>query len=146
MRVQRTIEIEGSPEEVWAFLSEPEKILEWYLPLQRFEYTSDQNSGVGAPFRFEEQVALGTMKLDCVVTEWVENEVFAFRMTSGNMMKDLSERWTVEATPSGSRFTFTLKGELSFGILSRLIRPMAERGSGATVEKMLSRLKSLAEA
>ena len=69
MRVQRSIEIEGSPEEVWAFLIEPERILEWYLPLQKFEYTSDQKSGVGAPFRFEEEVALGTMELDCVVTE-----------------------------------------------------------------------------
>ena len=146
MRVQRSIEIERAPDEVWPFLIEPEKLLEWYLPLQVFEYTSDQKSGVGASFRFKEETALGTMELECVVTEWMENEVFAFRMTSGNIMKDWAERWNVEATPSGSRFTFAEEGQLPFGILGKLIRPMAERGSGATVEKMLARLKLLAEA
>ena len=146
MRVQKSIEIEASPEEVWAFLTEPEKILEWYVPLRKFEYTSEQKSGVGAPFRFEQKAAAGTLELNCAVTEWVENEVFAFRMTSGNIMKDYAERWTVEATPSGSRFTFTEEGELPFGVIGRLIRPLAERSSGATVEKMLAKLKSLAEA
>jgi hypothetical protein len=67
-------------------------------------------------------------------------------MTSGNFLKDYAERWTVEATPSGCRFTFTEEGELPFGIIGALIRPLAERNSRATVEKMLARLKSLAEA
>jgi uncharacterized protein YndB with AHSA1/START domain len=146
MRVQRSIEIEASPEEVWALLIEPERILEWYLPLEKFEYKSEQTSGVGARFRFEQASPLGTMELDCAVTEWVENEAFAFRMTSGNFAKEYAERWTVEATPSGSRFTFLEEGELSLGIIGRLIGPLAERGSRATVEKMLAKLKSLAEA
>jgi uncharacterized protein YndB with AHSA1/START domain len=146
MRVQRSIEIEASPEQVWAYLSEPEKVLEWYIPLIRFEFTTEQKSGVGASILFEEKVQLGTVKLNCVVTEWVESEVLAFRMTSGNLMKAYEERWTVAANPSGSRFTFAEQGELPWGPIGRLIQPLAERSSGATVEKMLAKLKSLVEA
>jgi uncharacterized protein YndB with AHSA1/START domain len=146
MRVQQSVEIGAPPEEVWPFLAEPQKILQWYLPLQEFEYTGEQKGGLGAPFRFKEETPAGTLNLTCAVTEWVENEVFAFRMTSGNLMKDYSERWTLEAIPSGSRFTFTEQGELAFGIVGRLIGPLAAAGSAATVKKILARLKSLAEA
>jgi uncharacterized protein YndB with AHSA1/START domain len=145
VEVRKSIEIEASPEEVWALLSKPERILEWSIPLQRFEYTGEQRGSVGSCLCFEHQAPGGTMKLNCVVTEWVENEALAFRMTSGSMLKSYAEGWTVEETPSGSRFTFTEEGELALGIIGSLIQPLAERVSGATVEKMLARLKSLAE-
>jgi uncharacterized protein YndB with AHSA1/START domain len=145
MEVQRSIEIDASPAEVWAFVADPAKILEWYTILRAFEYTTEQRCCVGAPFRFEEKVPIGTITLDCVVTQWQEPEVFAFSMTSGSM-KSYAERWTLEPTPTGSRFTFREQGELPFGILSRLIQPLAERTSGATVEGMLATLKGLAEA
>ncbi len=144
MQVQRSVEIVAPPEKIWPFLAEPQRILEWYIPLQKFEYTGDQSHKVGAPFYFEEKVPTGTMKLNCEVTECVENESFAFKMTSGNMMKSYGERWSLEAMPLGSRFTFTEQGELP-GIFGRLIGPIAERGSAGTIEKMLAKLKSLAE-
>jgi len=101
MQVQRSIEIMAPPDKIWPLLTEPQKILEWYYPLQKFEYTGDQSHKVGAPFYFEEKLPTGTMKLNCEVTEWVDNECFAFKMTSGNMMKSYGEKWTVESTPSG---------------------------------------------
>jgi uncharacterized protein YndB with AHSA1/START domain len=145
MRVQKSIAIEAPPERIWPYLVEPEKILEWYFPLQEFEYTSQQRGGVGAPLYFQEKTSGGTMKLNCVITEWVENETLAFKMTSGNMLKSYQERWSVEATPSGSRFTFGEQGEFPNWILDKVIGPLAQRSSESTVEKMLTRLKSLVE-
>jgi uncharacterized protein YndB with AHSA1/START domain len=144
MQVQRSIEIMAPPEKIWPLLAEPQKILEWYFPLQKFEYTGDQKNSVGAPFYFEEKLPTGTMKLNCEVTEWVDNERFAFRMISGNMMKSYEEKWTVEATPSGGRFTFAEQGEIP-GIFGTLFGRIAERGSAGTIDKMLKKLKSLAE-
>ena len=66
-------------------------------------------------------------------------------MVSGNMMKSYQERWTLEATASGSRFTFMEQGELGLGIIGKIIGPLAERGSAATIDKMLAKLKSLVE-
>ena len=146
MKVERSVEIAASPEKIWPFLVEPEKILQWYIPLQRFEYSSEQRSSIGAPLCFEEKVAGRLMKLSCVVTEWVENERFAFRMTSGSMMKRYEERWTVATTSSGSKFTFMEQGELPYGIVGKVIEPLAQRMSGSTIDKILVKLKSLVEA
>jgi hypothetical protein len=144
MDIKRSIEIFATPEEVWPFLIDPSKVLEWYVPLTKFEYTSEQRRDVGAPFYFEEKVPGGPLQMDCVITEWVENEALAFKMVSGNMMRQYEERWTIEAMPSGSRFTFRAQGEYAFGFL-RLISPIAERTSVSTIEKILPRLKSLVE-
>ena len=146
MKVEKSIDIAAPPEKIWPFLSEPEKILDWYIPLQKFEYTGDQRNKVGAPFYYEEKTTGGTIKLNCEVTELTENERFAFRMTSGNMLKSYEEVWTVKATPSGSQFTFLENGELGMGIIGKIIGPMAQRSSAATIDKMLAKLKSLAEA
>jgi hypothetical protein len=144
MDIQRSIEINSIPEEVWPFLIDPDKVLKWYIPLTKFEYTSEQQGGVGAPFYFEEKVPGGPMQLDCVITEWVENETLAFMMVSGNMMRNYEEIWTVEAIPSGSRFTFKAQGEYASALL-RLIGPIAQRTSVNTIETILPQLKSLVE-
>ena len=145
MEVTKSIEIAVPPETLWPYISEPLSILEWYIPLIKFEYTSEQRNKVGAPFYYEEKTPGGTMKLSCVITEWDENKQFAFKMTSGNMLKSYQERWIVEATSSGSRFTFMEKGELDLGIIGKIIGSLAARSSAATVDKMLVKLKSLAE-
>jgi uncharacterized protein YndB with AHSA1/START domain len=144
MIVERSIDIEAEPRRVWALVSEPEQVLAWYLPLLRFEYTSEQR-GTGAPLLFEQKTPMGTAQFHCVVTDWIENERFSFRMTSGNMMKSYEERWTLEATPAGTRFTFREEGDLDLGFLGKLIQPIAQRNSKVTVDKMLARLKGLAE-
>ena len=146
IKVQKSIDIAAPPEKIWPFLIEPKKVLQWYIPLQRFEYLSDQRGSEGAPLYFEEKVAGRLMKLNCIVTDCKEHERFAFKMTSGSMMKSYKERWAVEKTPSGSKFTFTEQGELPYGFIGRVIEPLAQRMSGSTIEKMLVKLKSLVEA
>ena len=85
MKVIKSIDITSPPETVWPFISEPEKILEWYIPLKKFEYTSEYRNQVGAPLYFEEKTTAGLIKLNCVVTEWKENEQFSFKMNSGSL-------------------------------------------------------------
>ena len=146
MRVEKSIKIAAPPEKVWPVLIEPAKVLQWYIPLQKFEYTSEVQGCEGAPLYFEEKVAGRLMKLNCVVTECVENERFAFKMKSGSNMKSYEERWTLQSTPTGSDFTFMEQAELPYGFIGKVIGPVAERMSGSIIEKMLARLKSHTEA
>ena len=145
MRVEKSVEITALPEKVWSFLINPDKVLLWYTPLQKFEYTSEQHAIEGTPLYFEEKVAGRLMKFNCVVTECIENKCFAFKMTSGSMMKSYEERWTVSATPGGCRFTFMEQGEMPYGFINKIINPFAEVMSGSIIKKMLNRLKSLVE-
>lgn len=147
MKVQSSVEIAAPPEEVWPFMVEPDKILKWCSTFRKFEYTGDQRSGVGTPFYVEEKAGpIPLMKLNFAVTEWVENNILAFRVTSGRGGKHYEQRWTVGAIPSGSRFTFMEDFELPFGVIGKLIGLLGQNMSKATAGKMLAKLKSLVEA
>ena len=146
MKVTGSIEIETTPDKIWPFLVEPEKILKWCITLQKFEYTGEQHGGVGTPFYFEEKIPGRLLKINFEVKEWVENERIIFSMTSGDFAKGYEQKWIVEATPSGSRFTFTEDFELPYGIIGKILGVFGRFGSQANVSKMLTRLKSLAEA
>lgn len=145
MKVQRSIEIAAPPHKIWTFLVEPEKILKWCIIEEKFEYTGEHRTGVGTHFYFEEKAAGRLMKLNFTTTEWMENEKLAFRMVSGNFLKHYERRCTVEATASGSRFTFTEQIELPYGLIGKIIGLFARFSMQAAVKKMLGKLKSLAE-
>ncbi len=148
MKIQRSIEIASPPEKIWPFLVESEKILKWCITIQKFEYTGEQRSGIGigTPFYSEEKAGGRLMKLNFVVTEWVQNKSVACRMTSGNFLKGYEQRSTIEAAPSGSRFTYIEESKLPYGVIGKILGLFARSSSEAHVKKMLAKLKSLAEA
>jgi uncharacterized protein YndB with AHSA1/START domain len=146
MRVQRSIEIAAPPAKIWPFLIEPEKILKWFNLLRKFEYTGDKRSGVGTTFYYEEKSGGQLMKLNYAVTEWIENKKLAFGVTSGSLKKD-DQVWSIEATPSGSRFTMFEDLEMPMGIIGKIIGALfGGMMIGKNMEKILANLRSLAEA
>jgi uncharacterized protein YndB with AHSA1/START domain len=145
MRVERSIEIAAPPEKIWPFIVEPEKILKWIITFQKFEYTTEQNSGVGTPFYVEEKAGGPLMKINFTVTEWVENKKLAAKMVSGNMVKSYEMRFTLEPTSSGSTFTFLETTELPFGIIGKLIGAIGKGTAESHVKQFLDKLKSLVE-
>lgn len=146
MRVQKSIEIAAPPERIWPFFVEPEKVLQWCITFKRFEYTGNQRSGVETPIYIEEQAGGPLMKMHFKITECKENEKLALRMVSGTGVKSYEQGWSLETIPSGSRFTFREEIELPLGVIGKLLGPILERMSAATVDKMLVKLKALAEA
>jgi uncharacterized protein YndB with AHSA1/START domain len=147
MKVESSIEIAAPPEKIWTFLVESEKVLEWCITFQKFEYPGEQRNGVGTPLYIEEKVSpMPLMKLNFKVTEWVENERLAFSLTSGNLTKGYDQNWKVEAISSGSRFTFSEEFQMPFGVIGKFMGLFGRSSSEAHVKEMLSKLKSLAEA
>ena len=124
----------------------PEKILQWCITFKKYEYISDQRSGVGTPVYIEEKAAGPLMKMHFEITEWKENEKLSLRMVSGNGVKSYEQTWSIESVPPGSRFTFMEKVELPFGFIGKLMGLIAQKSSEATVDKMLQNLKALTEA
>ena len=145
MRVEKSIEIASPPPKIWPFFVEPEKVLQWCITFKKFEYTSNQRSGVGTPLYIEEQAGGGLTKMQFEVTEWKDNEKVALRMVSGANYGSYDQQWSLEPIPSGSRFTFREEIILPYGFIGKLIGLIAQRMSAATVDKMLTILKALAE-
>ena len=146
MKVQGSIDIAAPPQKIWPFLVEPEKILKWCLTYQKFEYTGDKRSGVDSTFYVEEKAGGPLMKLNFTVTEWVQNERLAFRMTSGNFVKGYEQRLTVEPISSGSRFTYIEDIKLPYGVIGSIMGFFAKSSSQSHLKEMLGKLKNLAEA
>jgi hypothetical protein len=145
VKVQRSIEISAPPEKIWPFLTQPPNILKWCITFQKCEFTGQQQSGVGLPFYVEEKAGGPLMKINFKVTEWVENQKVAFKMTSGNFVKSYEQGWTIGPIPSGSRFSFVEDVKMPWGILGRLIGFLGRSSSEKHVKEMLIKLKSLAE-
>ncbi len=146
MSVQKSIESTAPPKRIWPFFVEPEKIMQWSVTFKKFEYTSNQHSGVGTPIYIEEQAGGPTMKMNFQITEWKENERIALRMVSGTNIKSYKLDWSIEPTPTGSRVCFIEEVELPYGVIGKLVGRIQEYISAATIDKMLSKLKTLAEA
>ena len=148
MKTENSIEIAATPERSWSFIIEPEKVLKW-SPFSKFEYASEQRSGVGTKIYVEEKVPLPMppLKVDFTIIEWIENEKIAIKMTSGSgFLKEAEANWLIEAVQSGSRVTYIENAEFSRSIVGKIFGFISQRIADKNTRKMLSRLKSLAEA
>jgi hypothetical protein len=146
MKMHSSIEIAAAAEKIWPFLVEPEKILKWATTLKKLYFTSEQCSGLNTTFYFEERAVGLLVKLNLVVTEWVVNERVAFKMTSSNLVRDYEQKYTIEAIPSGSRFTCYEYVKLPYGIIGKLVEPFRRPISEMHLKRILVKLKSLVEA
>ena len=147
MKTENSIEIAATPERSWSFIIEPEKVLKW-SPFSKFEYASEQHSGVGTKMHVEEKVPLPMppLKVDFTITEWIENEKIASETISGpGFLKEVEAKWLIEAIPSGSRVTYIENAEFSRSIVGKLLGFISQRTANKDTRKMLSKLKSQVE-
>ena len=145
MKLQRSIEIKATPDKIWSFLVEPENIMKWCEPINVIRYTSQNRGGLQSTFYFEEKAIEQIMKLHFVVTEWVPNRSVAFKMTSGNLVRDYTQRYTIETIPSGNRVTCVEEVTLPFGFMGKFVGLFRRFISNHLLEKMLLNLKLVTE-
>lgn len=145
MEVEKSIEISAQPENIWPFLVEPDRVLQWYRTFQKFEYPTERREGAGTPIYIEEKAAGPLMKLNFVVTEWEPNRKVAIKMDSGSGVKGYEQRWSIEPMPSGSKFTLWEKVQLPYGFIGKILESVARPMSASTVEQIIARLKDLVE-
>lgn len=144
MLVSMSVDIEAPPEKVWPYLVEPEKTMQWFTALKKFEWTSEEQGGVGSIFYWYEEASDRKFNLWFETTERVENEVFGYSMTKGDF-KSYDQRWEIEETPDDCRFTFNDHIEFHYGPIGKIIGYFASRGARQTGTEILANLKRLAE-
>ena len=67
-------------------------------------------------------------------------------MTKGDFFKSYDERWVIDRTETGSRFTFNDHIEFPYGPVGKLLGYFAAKTARKTGEEVLGNLKRLAEA
>ena len=145
MRIQKSIEIKAVAEKIWPLLSEPANIAKWCSPAKKMRRTNNQLTGLGSTFYFEERAVGRLMKLNFIVTEWIENHSVAYKMTSGNLVKGYEQRYTLEVIPTGIRVTCFEKVKLPYGFLGKCFEPIRRPYSEGHLVRMLAELKVMGE-
>jgi uncharacterized protein YndB with AHSA1/START domain len=145
MHVRRSVDIAAPPERIWPLMVEPDNVRRWYPTLRAYAYEDAGRRGPGAHIYAEEKASGVLMRLHFEVTDWVENRAISLHMVEGTGVKGYDQTWTLEPTPTGSRFTFEESVTLPYGVLGSVIGRIGQRGSEAHVAEMLSTVKALAE-
>lgn len=145
MKVEKSIEISATPDKIWPFLVEPDKILMWFDSFKKCEYIGDKHTGSETTYYVEEKVPGPLRKIDFEVKNWNENENLILEMTSGKNVNSYEIRWNLEATQSGTTFHFVEEIGMPFGVIGKILGVLGQGTADKMVEGMLMKLKSLSE-
>jgi uncharacterized membrane protein len=134
-KVTKSIEIEASPEKVFNFINDMEKINEANKGSMQGEYISKEPIGVGSTLHFVGKAGGSQAEFDMEITEFVKNEKVAMHTIGGSKFKFSGSR-TLEPTAKGTKLTTTMEYEVPYSILGRIVDKLRVRKD---MEKMMER-------
>ena len=142
MKMEHSVIIDRPLKEVFEYLADIEKQVEWRSGAVEAKKTSEGPLAVGSTGWEVLQFLGRKMEITFEVTDYQPDKLLAFRNTSGPMA--LRSRLTFEEVPGGTRVDFTIEGEP--GGLFKLGGPILRRIARRRIEADCSNLKDLLEA
>jgi uncharacterized membrane protein len=115
-KLTKSIEIEASPEEVFNFVNDMEKMNKAHEGFTKVEYTSKGPVGVGTTAHF---VTKGG-EWDMEITEFVKNKKLSWHSIEASKFK-ITGSFTLEPTTKGTKMTNSWDYELPYSILGKLV-------------------------
>jgi uncharacterized membrane protein len=119
-KLTKSIEIEASPEKVFDFVTDMEKLNEIMKGDQKGEITSKGPVGVGTTMHLVAEAGGSKTEWDMEVTEFVKNKKISTRTIGASKFK-MQGSYTLEPTAKGTKLTTTTDYELPYSILGKVI-------------------------
>ncbi|MDQ6817163.1 MAG: SRPBCC family protein [Actinomycetota bacterium] len=98
MRVAASIRIQAPVDQVWEFVSEPERALSFMSGVTRWEVEGEQRTGIGARYRILFRVGAAEVGGLIEIVEWDEPRELAWTSVLGI---DQRGRWRLRELPGG---------------------------------------------
>ena len=105
MKISHSIDIKRTPEEVFAWIKDPERAKEWMTSVSEGEMLSGDPNTVGSTFREVVRDENGETEMHGVVTGFQENEMISFHLSGKYNTVDVEFR--VERIDERTRATQT---------------------------------------
>ena len=146
MKCTYAMQIDAPPEDVFSWISDRERLLQWIPNLVEYVQTVDKDGGVGSRFR-QVYVENGRrMEMEGEVVEFERNRRLGCDIRG--KVFDLSVHYQLEDL--GGRTLLTQSSEVRFNsapmkIISVLMQPLIKKSSLKQVESSFSKLKYLIE-
>lgn len=145
MKVEKSVKISASPDKIWPYLTEPQKMMMWFETFKKVEFLSEKYSGLGTTYYIEEKVPGPLRKINFEAVNWDENKRLTLRMTSGVGVKSYEISWELKADQSDTIFYFTEDVGMPFGIIGSIMGILGQKTADKMVEGMLLNLKKISE-
>lgn len=134
MRVGSSTTVQAPADQVWEFVTEPERVLSFMSGVTRWEVEGEQRTGLGARYRILFRIGAAEIGGLVEIVEWDEPRELAWTSVLGI---DQRGRWRLRELPGGRtrvelRMAYGVAGSGPFGWL-------AERVAGPVVSGHLRR-------
>ena len=142
IRIEHSLVINRPIEDVFAFVSNIEKLSQWAGPVLETKQISEGPVGVGTTSTRVAQFLGRRLETTHEVTEYEPNRKLSFKSSSGPI--PIEERFTFESVEDGTKATFS--GEVEAGGFFKLAEPIVARMLKRQMETDVNNLKELLEA
>lgn len=139
--VSAHVDVERTPEELWAFLMDPTNAPRWEQNVVASERLDDGSIGVGARFRKTLSLFGIRYDVDVEIAEYQPDRHCSVVLVAGPISGGGS--YSLEPIPGGTRLTYGVRHQMS-GVL-RLAEPVMRRAYPKLLAKDLATLKLAVE-
>ena len=141
MKVNISIDVARSPEDIFAYLKDVTNNVRWEKEVVEMEYTSDEPVGVGSTGRRVENF-MGTDESAWEITEYEENKHVKVEFDSPKFHGAVT--WDTEPSGDGTRVGFQMDGQAK-GLISKLMMPLFMPIVRRNVRRNFDTLKGILE-
>jgi carbon monoxide dehydrogenase subunit G len=144
-KASRSIEIEASPEKVFAFMCNMEKMNEITKGVEEAEYTSKGPIGVGTTRHVVGKAGRFKEESDMEITEFEKHRKVSMRTIGASRVK-MNVSQSFEPTAKGTKLTVTNDYEVPYSILGKLVdKIMVQKNIEKAMERNLKNIKKALE-
>jgi carbon monoxide dehydrogenase subunit G len=145
-KLTKSVEIEASPEKVFAFIIDAKKMNEATKGFGEKEYTSAGPVGVGTTAHHIAKVGGQEREWNTEITEFVKNKKVSDH-TIGASKAKMTDSWTFEPTAKGTKLTTSMDYELPYSLLGKLVdKVKVSKDMEKTMSQLLENIKKALEA
>ena len=145
-KLTKSIEIEASPEKVWALIFDMKKMNEITKGFSEGEYTSKGPVGMGTTMHYVGKAGGQQAEFDTEIYEFEKNKKVSVRTIGGSKLK-MKNSYTLEPTAKGTKLTTTMDYELPYSILGKIVDKLkVSKDMEKMGEKQLGDMKKTLEA
>jgi uncharacterized protein YndB with AHSA1/START domain len=135
--------LNAKPEEVWPYIVEPDKKLQWLTEIREQEWLDEGPVGVGTRFYVQKEIRGQVRRYDCMIERLEENRLFAFTSEAPGFSHIVGV-W--ELVPEGEGCRFTMREQINVQNANPLVDWLfVQRAAARAVRGFLAQLKSLVE-
>ena len=144
-KLTKSREIEASPEKVFAFITDIEKINEIAKGDVEFKQTSKGPWGVGTTLHWISKQSGSPIETDFEITEFEKNKKATMRTIGASKLK-LQQSMTLEPTAKGTKVTYILDYTMPYSFLGKIIDKLkVQKDMEKSIERQIRDYKKALE-